>query len=93
MEGKDQSKNWLKENWFKAGSLVVLIISIAGAFYWFEWRPQQIRKKCDKYATEMVGYDLKVNADAPSYSGLTYDWIKESDDYYQNCLREKGLKK
>ena len=26
--------NWLKQNWFKVGLLVVLVISIADAFYW-----------------------------------------------------------
>src|SRR3989338_6469815 len=38
--------NWLKENWFRVGLLTVLTICIASAFYWYEWRPMQIRKGC-----------------------------------------------
>jgi predicted negative regulator of RcsB-dependent stress response len=37
---------WLKENWFKVGLLIILIISVAGAFYWYSYRPTQIRKEC-----------------------------------------------
>lgn len=37
---------WLKQNWFKVGLLTILVIVVAGAFYWYEWRPSQIRKYC-----------------------------------------------
>lgn len=39
-------KSFLKQNWFKIGLLVISVVSIAGAFYWYEWRPDQIRKNC-----------------------------------------------
>lgn len=39
-------KNWLKENWFRVGLLAVLVIYIASAFYWFEWRPRGIKIHC-----------------------------------------------
>ena len=47
-------KTWLKENWLKIGLLAILVISITGAFYWFEWRPNQIRKRC--YDISLIGW-------------------------------------
>lgn len=35
-------KIWLKENWFK----ILMIITITAAFYWFAFRPSQIRREC-----------------------------------------------
>lgn len=37
---------FIKENWFRLGLLTILIISIVGAFYWYQWRPNQIRHNC-----------------------------------------------
>src|SRR3989338_2816035 len=39
---------WLKENWFWVGLLTIFVLSVAGAFYWYEWRPMQIRKGCSQ---------------------------------------------
>lgn len=33
---------WLKENWFKAGLIVALIVALG--FYWFSWKPMQERE-------------------------------------------------
>ncbi|KKS53508.1 MAG: hypothetical protein UV20_C0050G0005 [Candidatus Magasanikbacteria bacterium GW2011_GWA2_42_32] len=38
--------NWLKGNWFRVGLLTILVISIAGAFYWFQLRPAEIKRAC-----------------------------------------------
>jgi len=52
-------KNWFKENWFKVGLLAILIISIIGGFYWYSWRPNQIKKFCYKEAKVA---EAKINA-------------------------------
>lgn len=72
--------NWLKENWFKIGLLAVFVISVAGAFYWFEWRPSQITRQCNKEAVEKVR-DVDDGNQA----------IKIYDARYKSCLRGKGL--
>lgn len=71
-------KNWLKENWFKVGLLTILVISVAAAFYWYEWRPTQIRKECSKVCTGVsslggIGGNCRTN--------------------YQTCLQKNGLEK
>ncbi len=69
-----------------------MLVIVVSAFYWFELRPEQIREECDKYAIEMVNYDMKVNANVPkSYGALTFDSGKQGDSYYHKCLREKGM--
>ncbi len=50
-------KIWLKENWFQFGILVILTISVIGAFYWYGWRPTQIKKSCS-IAARNFGSDL-----------------------------------
>ena len=42
-------KNWLKQNWFK----IVIVIFLILGWYWYSWRPVQIRKKC--YDISFVG--------------------------------------
>jgi len=38
--------NWLKQNWFKLVIIIIILKVTFGAFYWYEWRPSQIRKEC-----------------------------------------------
>jgi len=38
-------KQIFKKYWW----LLVAILIIAFSFYWFEWRPSEIRKECSKY--------------------------------------------
>ena len=37
---------FIKDNWFKISLLVIIVVAIGGWFYWSQWRPEQIRKKC-----------------------------------------------
>ncbi|MFH1162386.1 MAG: hypothetical protein V1696_03910 [Candidatus Jorgensenbacteria bacterium] len=76
-------KNWLKENWFKIGLLAILVISVVGAFYWWEIRPAQIRKSCFNSAIKSL---LRIyNTESERRSELNF--------IYQNCLRLSGLEK
>jgi len=57
--------------------LIFLTLGIAGfAFYWYEWRPTQIRKKCFK---EVISIEM---------GGLSQ---KEFNFEFQRCLHAKGL--
>ena len=61
-----------------AGQIVVVLATLAvlsGLFYWFQIRPSQIRKDCDKSARERNVYH-------------TYEQYKA---YYIGCLHERGL--
>jgi len=54
----------------------VLLLLITGAFYWYEWRPTQIKKECSRISQSTYRLDS---------FGLT------PDERYKNCLRSKGL--
>ncbi len=55
-------KQFIKNNWFKISLLAILIIVISGAFYWFQFRPSQIRKKCYDIAAAISGFNtLEIN--------------------------------
>lgn len=72
-------KEFLKQNWFEVGVLIVITVSISGAFYWYEWRPSQIRKNCYKEVVQRSENE-KVTLE---------EGIKRLDV----CLVKNGLKK
>ncbi|MDP2926940.1 MAG: hypothetical protein Q8N65_02290 [bacterium] len=45
---KERIRVFLARNWFKISFLVIVVAIAGGAFYWYEWRPMQIRKECSK---------------------------------------------
>jgi len=61
---------------------------VIGAFYWFEWRPSQIRKECNNQV-ESAGVEQSV-----ALSGEQYiKWQSIKAGFYNACLRKKGLEK
>jgi len=73
---KNMSK--FKKHWL---IIIVILILLFGCFYWFQWRPSQIAKLCNKEAVEKaILVDDGIQA------------IKIYDAMYKACLREKGLK-
>jgi hypothetical protein len=82
-------KKFINDNWFKLGVLAALIFIIAFSgfmFYWFEIRPNQIRKYCYNDAIRF-------------YQKLSMDGVIDStpedtvlSPQYKECLIEKGLK-
>ena len=77
---------FLRQNWFKIGLLIIVIAITSGAFYWFYWRPGQIRKQCwegQQYEKESL---MRVNPGDETMIGLT-------EQYYKDCLRKFGLEK
>lgn len=58
--------------------IIILTLIILGfTFYWYEWRPSQIRKECAEKAL-IFSSDYEVEHYTAVYNG---------------CLHEKGLKK
>jgi len=80
---KEKAKIFLQQNWFKVSFLLILVIVIGGFFYWFQWRPTQIKKECQRKIENHDG-ELSKNA---IRSRLLY----EEGDIYDFCLRQQGL--
>jgi len=74
---------WLKENWFKLGLLVILVISISGGFYWHTWRPTQIKQQCSAEAR----FDQRAIAEPDDSKRQEF-----INMYYNDCLMRFGLK-
>lgn len=62
------------------------LVMIVGAFYWYEWRPIQIRKSCQE-KIEKQDKELFANVVKSRIMG-----VKEGDAY-DFCLRKSGLEK
>jgi len=58
--------------------LILIILVIVGLFYWYEWRPSQIKKYCNQWALD------KSKTSDTTYNREGYE------NYYARCLREKG---
>lgn len=69
----------ITKNWFK----IFLILIIGLAFYWYEWRPTQIKKECYNIAWHKA-YPCGDNSKSV-YEQNSYN------NYYKSCLEQKGL--
>lgn len=85
--------------------IFVSLIFLSGLFYWFQWRPSEIRKNCvtqakdqakEKYAsTQLSAEDQETFNklfDKPAPTGQSF-LKKDYDVYYEICLTENGLKR
>jgi hypothetical protein len=63
--------------------ILIVILLLGFSFYWFEWRPAQIRKECNIKALQQTdeGKGLFKNTEAITFYNFTYAL----------CLHEKGL--
>lgn len=78
---------------FKIILIIIILAVLGGAFYWFEWRPSQIRKEC--YFRLQIGGGFskeKDENDLPSLKMLPVP-SEKADEFYRNCLREHGLER
>lgn len=70
--------------------ILILLVVLGLAFYWYEWRLMQIKKECADWAIKTIN---KNNA------GRTYVPVaeradrnhKDFNDYYERCLMESGI--
>lgn len=70
------------------GALLIIFI-----FYWFQLRPANIKKECWRSIEDIQTSGRLSGAE---YSPIDLYRLKSGnqeyvDDYYKNCLREKGL--
>ncbi len=80
--------------------VVTLVIILGFSFYWYQLRPSQIVKVCEKQAEDSSLADLRNLSNLNIQNGVTADTQtadKQYNDYYnmryQKCLRENGLEK
>lgn len=64
-------------------SIIALLLIIIGTgwFYWYEWRPSQIRKECSLKSYYPLDMSKILQSDS------------EKDQSYKECLRVNGLEK
>ena len=67
--------------------IILLVLIICGAFYWYSWRPAQIRKGCNDSAFN----SSMESTDESSYTQSGRMDLK--DKFYKDCLRTYGLEK
>lgn len=82
----------LSKNMFIFLSLIVIG---SGLFYWYEWRPSEIRKKCNGIAVEDAKriFAKKAEMDSSKQEAAGREMYSK-DDYtfaYGKCLASKGL--
>lgn len=74
--------------------LIITLLVVVFLFYWFQWRPSQIRNQCQKEADERRAKDF-VQQDKDRDGLLPMDIQKEiierSKFTYSNCLHRKGF--
>ena len=76
--------------------LTILILILVTGFYWFGYRPEQIRKDCYVYAEGKAEKQIKSLFGSSAYkiaSELGGESILEEQlgPIYNSCLREKGI--
>ena len=83
----------LKKNWI----IILILLLIAGWFYWFQLRPVIIRKNCYSVAmsaeaelSELIKAAMSLNRDTPVESIPASG--KDKNNIYRSCLIEHGLK-
>lgn len=59
--------------------IITLLVIIAGLFYWYEWRPAQIKKECGATIIKM------------SSNGKTMS-SESRDDFFDTCVSVGGTK-
>jgi len=58
-------KEKIKKYWW----VIIIVVVISSAFYWYEWRPSQIRKECVQQILEsakgknLSAYELQTGLD------------------------------
>lgn len=60
--------------------IILVVLIVGGAFYWFEWRPFQANKFCSKASSDVIS----------EYPTLT---MEQHRFWYDLCLTNKGINK
>ena len=78
--------------------LVVCIFGAAFAFYWYEYRPSQIRAECETFSIESATEEFKESLQKqllgkllPKGSAEGLYNVDSKNAYYLSCVRQGGL--
>lgn len=72
----------MKEKFKKYWWVIIIILVIGVVFYWFQWRPSEIRKEC--FNSALKSPILKTLMSESEYRA-------ELDFVYKNCLKMHGF--
>jgi len=72
-------KEKIKKYWW----VIAIALLIGGAFYWYKWRPSQIRQRCSAEAR----FDIRATLENDDYKRQEF-----INSYYEDCLMRFGLK-
>lgn len=78
---------------FQKITLILSALLIAGWFYWFQYRPTQIRQECSRERAE-ISEEVKNKAEEDGVSLSREDTLyftKRLDSKYTVCLHSRGL--
>ena len=72
-------------------SLMGLVITLwAGVFYWYDYRPNQIRKECLNWVEENNKGDVEISTSTSGTISFQGE-IFVRGAFYVGCLRDHGL--
>ena len=71
-----------KEYWI----LIIILILLSGSFYWFSWKPTEMRKKCFQESDNVKTLMIKARKSDEEINYIV-------DSIYEDCLKSHGLKK
>jgi hypothetical protein len=69
---------------------IALLIIACVAFYWYEWKPSEIRKACSNRAIETMNQDNAGRGYVPVAERADRNHT-DFNSYYARCIKEKGL--
>ena len=76
--------NWLKQNWFRVAIIGLLLLFMGGLFYWFAYRPANIRHECS--------WTRRVNPATPTENAITREEADASKIKFDLCIQELPVK-
>ena len=77
-------KEKIKQYWW----ILMVLLIIGGAFYWYEWRPSRAYVECNQKSEEWLKKHAEENP-----SGDAREAVDIYNFKYKNCLRGKGINK
>jgi len=75
--------------------ILLVVIILGGLFYWYEWRPVEVRKACSQKSQDEAIKSLKTRSEfSDKYEKAAEKGLMSKDDadfYYRRCLNKYGL--
>jgi len=71
---------------------IAALIVASGAFYWWGWRPEQIRKECAVWSIKTIDENNSGRGYVPVAERADRNH-KDFNTYYERCLKERGQRR